>query len=73
MNTNWNEVFGYEVRAAAIVAMAEEARQTLEEFLAAQYKALRDENTAGWDEEPSAEQLASWAAQIAAEAEAEAE
>ena len=36
----WRDVFGHDVKAAAVVAMAEEAGQSLEEFLAAQYDAL---------------------------------
>jgi len=65
----WRDVFGHDVKAAAVVAMAEEAGQSLEEFLAAQYDALNAETLdGGWDWEPTAEQLEIWAGQIAAEA-----
>lgn len=67
--THWSDVFGRDVNARDVLAMAHSAGESLGAFLAREYAELATENPdSGWEEPPTARELAAWAAQIIGEA-----
>ncbi len=67
--THWSDVFGRDVSARDVLAMAHSAGESLGAFLAREYAELATANPdGGWGEPPTEQELAAWAAQIMEEA-----
>ena len=66
---HWSDVYGRDVSALEVMAMARDAEQSLEDFLGRQYAELHAENPdGGWDEPPTPREIVGWALQIIDEA-----